>query len=36
VGASRVFLGVHFPSDTAAGALLGSSLLLAACALFGA
>jgi undecaprenyl-diphosphatase len=36
VAASRVFLGVHFPSDTAAGALLGSSLLLAAHALFAA
>lgn len=36
VGASRVFLGVHFPSDTAAGALLGSTLLLAAGTLFAA
>jgi undecaprenyl-diphosphatase len=29
VGASRVFLGVHFPSDTLAGALLGSAVLIA-------
>lgn len=29
VGVSRVLLGVHFPSDIVAGALLGSSLLLA-------
>lgn len=28
VGIARVVLGVHFPTDTAAGALLGSSLCL--------
>ncbi len=36
VGASRVFLGVHFPSDTAAGAVLGSTLLVVAAAWTGA
>jgi undecaprenyl-diphosphatase len=29
VGASRVILGVHFPTDIVAGAALGSSILLA-------
>jgi undecaprenyl-diphosphatase len=36
VGASRVFLGVHSPSDAAAGAILGSALLLAAATVFAA
>lgn len=30
VGTARVFLGVHFPSDIAAGALMGTSIGLAA------
>jgi membrane-associated phospholipid phosphatase len=32
---SRVFLGVHFPSDIAAGALMGTSLGVAALELLG-
>lgn len=36
IGASRVLLGVHYPSDIAAGALLGVLASLAALSLWGA
>lgn len=35
IGASRVLLGVHFPSDIAAGAVLGSSAVLLATLILG-
>lgn len=35
VGISRVFLGVHFPSDTVAGALMGSGIATLAVRLIG-
>jgi undecaprenyl-diphosphatase len=34
VGMSRVYLGVHFPTDTVMGAVLGSSLALTTASLF--
>lgn len=35
IGASRVFLGVHFPSDTVAGAVVGTSVALSTAAWLG-
>ena len=34
VGASRVILGVHFPTDIAVGSLMGSGIALTTCVLF--